>query len=281
VNHRASSSKRVVQTVSSRLAWDSFRELILTFILLFGVTSIVRWVIGPSIISRVLPGIHAELWIVGSSVALLLAVLIQTPMGRSSGSHTNPAISFAMWRFGVFPGAGVLPYAAAQLLGSVLGVVAARAVWGGVIAKSPVTFAALQPATGWPTWYVFATEATGMAVIVFLIGSCLSVQRLAPFVPWIVGGLVGLGIALLGTGSGGSLNPARQFGPAVLSGKMQFLWVYLTAPLVGAFIATGLRSVVQSHHFVLTHRLCGTVDDRDVPVGEGTSGRAETTEVQS
>jgi len=46
-----------------RLARDSAIELILTFILLFGVTTIVRWVIGPSPISRAAPGIHAELWI--------------------------------------------------------------------------------------------------------------------------------------------------------------------------------------------------------------------------
>ena len=46
-----------------RLARDSAIELILTFILLFGVTTIARWVIGPSPISRAAPGIHAELWI--------------------------------------------------------------------------------------------------------------------------------------------------------------------------------------------------------------------------
>ena len=61
-----------------RLARDSAIELILTSILLFGVVTIVRWVIGPSPISRAIPGIHAELWIVGAAVALLLAGLILT-----------------------------------------------------------------------------------------------------------------------------------------------------------------------------------------------------------
>jgi glycerol uptake facilitator protein/aquaporin Z len=115
-----------------RLARDSLFELILTSILLFGVVSIVRWVIGPSPISRAIPGIHAELWIVGATVAFLLAGLILSPPGRASGGHTNPAISLAMWRFGVFPGAGVVPYTAAQLLGSVLGAVATRGIWGHV-----------------------------------------------------------------------------------------------------------------------------------------------------
>ena len=99
-----------------------------------------------------------------------------------------------------------------------------------------------------------------MADIVLLVGLCLTVQRLAPFVPWIVGALVGIGIAVLGTASGGSLNPARQFGPAVVSGKTQFLWVYLIAPLVGAALeAWPERSLLQYRRKVLTHKLCGTV----------------------
>jgi glycerol uptake facilitator-like aquaporin len=242
-----------------RLARDSAFELILTSILLFGVVSIVRWVIGPSPISRSIPGIHAELWIVGAAVAFLLSGLILSPLGKASGGHANPAISLAMWLFGVFPGAGVIPYTIAQLLGSVLGVVAARGVWGDAVAEPPVVYAALQPGPRWSTWELFATEAFGMAVIVFLVGLCLAVRQLAPFVPWIVGVLVGIGIALLGTATGGSLNPARQFGPAVVSGQTQFLWVYLVAPLVGAAVAAWLRSLLQYRRNVLTHRLCGTV----------------------
>ena len=242
-----------------RMARDSVFELILTSVLLFGVVSIVRWVIGPSPISRAIPEIHTELCIVGAAVALLLTGLILSPLGRASGGHTNPAISLAMWRFGVFPGAGVIPYTISQLFGSVLGVVAARRAWGNVVADPPVVHAALQPGPGWSTWELFATEAFGMAVIVFLVGLCLSVQRLTPFVPWIVGALVGVGIAVLGTATGGSLNPARQFGPAIVSGQTQFLWVYLVAPLVGAAVAAWLRSQFQYRRKVLTHRLCGTV----------------------
>jgi glycerol uptake facilitator-like aquaporin len=250
--------ENVDKVVFARLARASGLELVLSFVLLFGVTSIVRWVIGPSPISRAIPGIHAQLLIIGAAVGLLLAGLIISPPGRSSGGHMNPAISLAMWRFGVFPGAGVAPYAIAQLLGSILGVIAARGVWGRVVAEPPVLYAALQPGPGWSTWKLFATEALGTAVIVFLVGLCLAVHRLAPFVPWVVGTLVGMGIAVLGTATGGSLNPARQFGPAAVSGHTQFLWVYLLAPMGGAAIAAWLRGAIQRRR-VLTHRLCGTV----------------------
>ncbi|WP_263349724.1 aquaporin [Acidicapsa acidisoli] len=242
-----------------RLARDSAIELILTSILLFGVVTIVRWVIGPSPISRAIPGIHAELWIVGAAVAMLLAGLILSPPGRASGGHTNPAISLAMWRFGVFPGVGVIPYSIAQLLGSVVGVVAARLVWGHIVAEPPVVYAALQPRPGWSTWEVFVVEALGMTVIALVVGLSLAVPRLTSFVPWIVGSLVGLGIALLGTATGGSLNPARQFGPVVISGQTRFLWAYLLAPMFGAAIAAWLRRKIQRQRRVLTHRLCGTI----------------------
>jgi glycerol uptake facilitator-like aquaporin len=254
-----------------RLARDSAIELTLTSILLFGVVTIVRWVIGPSPISRAIPGIHAELWIVGATVALLLAGLILSPPGRASGGHTNPAISLAMWRFGVFPGAGVIPYSIAQLLGSVLGVIAARLVWGHIVAEPPVIYAALQPGPGWSIWELFLVEGLGMTVIALVVGICLAVQRLTSFVPWIVGSLVGVGIALLGTATGGSLNPAREFGPAVVSGQTRFLWAYLLAPMFGAATAAWLRRKIQCQRRVLTHRLCGTVGTSTAKVVEDVS----------
>jgi glycerol uptake facilitator-like aquaporin len=245
----------------ARLVRYSALELILTFFMLFGVTSIVRWVIGPSLISRTIPQIQVELLMVGASVALLIAGLILSPPGRATGCHMNPAISLAMWRFGVFPGAGVMPYIVAQLLGSVLGVLGARAVWGPVVAQPPVAYAVLQPGPGWSTGALFVAETLSMAAIVFLVGICLAVPRLAPFVPWVVGVSIGMAIALLGTSTGGSVNPARQFGPALLSGQTRLLWVYLLAPMLGALIATWLRQTIQRRRAVLTHRLCGTRQD--------------------
>jgi glycerol uptake facilitator-like aquaporin len=252
---------------------DSALELFLTFLMLFGVITIVRWIIGPSPISRAIPQIQVELLIVGATVAVLIAALILSPIGRTTGGHMNPAISLAMWRFGVFPGMNVAPYILAQLFGSILGGVAARVVWGPTVAEPPVAYAVLQPGSGWSTLSLFAAETAGMAVIVLVVGLCLSVARLAPFVPWIVGGAIGLAIALLGTSTGGSLNPARQFGPAVLSGQTQFLWVYLVAPMIGAMIAAWLRQTIERRRCVLTHRLCGTHRDGSSLVSSSSRAR--------
>src|SRR5689334_12452265 len=96
----ASGPSRFVELVR-----HSVVELILTSVLLFGVTTAVRFVVGLSTISRAFPQIHVELLIVGAAVGVLLIGLIKSPLGKISGGHTNPAISLAMWRFGVFPAA--------------------------------------------------------------------------------------------------------------------------------------------------------------------------------
>src|SRR5260370_20128183 len=109
---------------------NSGLEVILTSALLFGVTTIVRFVVGASPISRGLPQIHVQLFLVGALVAVLLSGLIVSRPGKISGGHMNPAISLAMWRFGVFPAVGIVPYIAAQLLGSILALLAAPEVCG-------------------------------------------------------------------------------------------------------------------------------------------------------
>ena len=252
--------------LSQRLR-NSGYEAALTTALLFGVATTVRWVIGTSPVSRAIPGIHLELLLVGVVVGLLLAGLILSPLGHASGGHLNPAISLAMWRLGVFPGRSVLLYWAAQLTGSLLGVLLARAVWGPSVARAPVSYAALRPAPGWSNAMVFGVEGAGMAAIIVLVGIFLSVPQLAPRVPWLVGGLIGAAIAGLGTITGGCVNPARQFGPAVFAGQFGFLTAYLVAPLAGAVVAAWLLGRFH-HRKVMTPRLCGhpSADAaRDVP----------------
>ena len=76
-----------------------FRDLYVPFLtsaLLCGITTIIRFVVGPSTLSRAIPPIHLELLIVGALVALLLAGLILSRPGKISGGHMNPAICLAM-----------------------------------------------------------------------------------------------------------------------------------------------------------------------------------------
>ena len=231
-------------------------EAILTSVLLFATTTAVRWVVGPSAVSRSLGSTHAQLGLVGAIIGLFLALLIVSPLGRESGGHMNPAITVAMWRYRAFPGIGVPAYVAGQLAGSTVGVLAGRLAWGAVVTKPPVTFAVLQPAQGWSYWALFGVETLTMTAILLVAGILLA-SRHRPVTPFAIGALVGGTIAGLGTLSGGSANPARQFGPALLSGQTHFLTAYLLAPIAGALIAPTLRGFFQRGP-VSTHSLCGS-----------------------
>src|SRR5260370_15382218 len=102
---------------SVELAQHSAIELILTSILLFGVTTIVRFVVGPSAISRAFPQIHVELLIVGLGVGVLLTGLIKSPLGKISGGATDPAVWLTLGRFCGFSAARKTPYAGGPLAG--------------------------------------------------------------------------------------------------------------------------------------------------------------------
>lgn len=209
----------------------SAQELLLTSVLMFGVTTIVRWVIGPSVISESLAGIHLKLLVIGVAVGMLITGLILSPLGKQSGGHMNPAVSLAMWRYGVFPGVAVAPYIVAQLAGSLLGVYAGRGVWGSAASAPPVGYTVLQPAPGWSATALFLAEMVCTGTILLLLGLLLPVPRLTRLIPYLLGVLVCLCIVLLGTSTGAGLNPARQLGPALAAGQFDFLWVYLLVGL--------------------------------------------------
>lgn len=259
-----------------KTAQHSACEAALTAALLFCVASIVRWFIGPSAVSRAAPGIHLELLFVGLAVALLTPALILSPLGKASGGHMNPAISFGMWWFGVFPRRSVIPYTVAQLAGSLAGVLLARAAWGPTLARAPVAYAVLRPASGWTNAGLFPAEAACMAAIVVLVGLFLSVHRLTRFVPWLAGGLIGAAITGLGAVTGASLDPARELGPALFARQYAFLFSYLLAPLAGAALAAWLlrrfyRRRLLTHHLSGRHQLGPDEDPRLHPGSPGGS----------
>ncbi|WP_331740098.1 aquaporin (plasmid) [Streptomyces sp. NBC_00015] len=243
-------------------AWRySALEGLLSFTLLFGVTTIVRWLVGPSSLSIKIGDGRLSFLTVGVTVGLLISALILSRPGRISGGHMNPAISVAMWRFGIFPGRLVIPYVVAQFAGSVAGVIVARLVWGTTTEEPPVSYAVIHPAAGWTATWLFAAEAATTGIVIYAVGYFLQSPRLAPLVPWLAGILIGAAIALLGNVTGASMNPVRQFGPALLSAEYSFLWVYLAAPMAGALVAALLLGVTRRRRAVLTHRLCGTQED--------------------
>jgi glycerol uptake facilitator protein/aquaporin Z len=232
-------------------------EALLTAFLLFGVVTVVRWTFGPSPISDHVTTLHGRLAIVGVAVGLMLAGLMSSPLGRVSGAHMNPAISLAMWRYGVLSRTAMLLYIGGQLIGSVCGVVLGALVWGSIVSRPPLSFGVVHAAPHWSAAEVFAIEAATMAALVIIVGLVLSNPRTARATPFVLGGLICLLVVAFGGLTGASDNPARQFGPAALSGQTSLLWVYLLAPLVGGFFAPTLQRLIHPQQ-PRTHSLCRT-----------------------
>jgi hypothetical protein len=75
------------RTTTAVILWHSLLECLLVLVLLFGATTFVRWVIGPSPISSAIPTVRVRLLIIGAAVGVLLFGLILSPAGRAYGSH--------------------------------------------------------------------------------------------------------------------------------------------------------------------------------------------------
>ena len=238
-------------------------EFALTAVLLFTVVTAVRWLIAPA--SPVaIADFQVALAVVGVIVGAVLLVLIRSPWGRRSGAHLNPAVSIGLWLMGAFPGRWVAPYAAAQLAGSLAGAGLARLVWGQAVAAAPIRYAAVQPSAGWNGPAVFAAESGCLIAVTLLIGFFLAYPAWARCLPLALAAATALIVGVLGPRSGGATNPARQFGPALLSGQLNYLAVYLIAPVAGAIVGAGIHQLLQRYgpaRRVPTYRLCPSTDE--------------------
>ena len=208
-------------------------EFALTTVVLFIAVTVVRW-LRDSGSALYIADLNIALAVIGTVSGAVLTGLILSPVGKRSGGHMNPAVTVALWAMGAFPGRRVVPYVLAQLAGSAAGAGLARLVWGHAVALRQVSVGAIRPAPTWQPAAVLVAETVGMAAVIAIVGFLMARPGGARLVPYAIGASVGLVIALLGPRSGGSINPARQLGPAVLAGQTTDLWIYLTAPVLGA-----------------------------------------------
>ena len=250
-------------------AWVS--EFAGTAILLFASVLVARWLFGPhSALASAVPGLPGRIAIDAVVIGVVVGSLIISPLGRSSGGHFNPAVTVTLWLLRGLPGRDAAAYIAAQLAGSLAGVMLGRTVLGAVIAHPSVDYAAIQPAAGWSGGSVFAGEAISLAVLMALVVAFLDRPALIRWTPAMVAVAVAVLIFAGGLTSGGSFNPARQFGPLLFAGRFSYLWAYLLGPIAGAVIIVALGVSVGPPQ-PLTCSLCGT-QPRDAPGTRGLWG---------
>jgi glycerol uptake facilitator-like aquaporin len=228
-------------------------EFGLTTAFMFAVFSLVRWGIGTMPPGAAPWELHLRVTAVSMTVGLIIVGFVRSRPGRYSGAHMNPAITLALYVFGTTSARRAAPYLVAQCAGSVAAAVLTRVVWGDAVSDAPVRWAVVLPGSGWTWSGVALVEAAVLAAIVGVL-CWTTVRRPAWPVAWIVGAMFGVQGSVLGTLSGGSANPARQLGPALLSGQLHLLAVYLLAPAAGGmaagWVARRLLTPSRAEHLV-------------------------------
>ena len=171
----------------------------------------------------------------------LMVMAIILFMGAVSGAHLNPVVSLAFALRGDFPWRRVPRYVLAQLLGATLAGLFLLALFGNV-----AHLGATLPGPGYRPWQAFLIEIalTGTLVSVIL-GTASSAQNVGTIGALGVGGYIALAGLWAAPVSGASMNPARSFGPALVSGDWSSYWAYVAGPLIGTVLAVGCALILR------------------------------------
>jgi aquaporin Z len=186
-----------------------------------------------------LPGAGVRRLLTGFLFGCTGALIAVSPLGRISGAHINPAVTWAFWLSGKLRGPHAAGYVLAQLAGGAAGAVPLL-LWGGMGAS--VEFGATTPGPGVAAWAALLGEIGTTFTMVYLLFFFVSHRRIRSFTPLLFPFLYAAMVFLEAGVSGTSTNPARSLGPALISRDWRAFWVYCAGPLLGALIAAGLHS---------------------------------------
>ena len=168
---------------------------------------------------------------VALAFGLVIAVMVYA-LGHISGAHFNPAVSIAFAIRRHLPWSRVATYAAAQVLGATVAAFTLRATLG-----PDADLGVTQPAGS--DLQSFAWEAVLTFFLMLVITAVATdIRAVGQAAALAIGGTVALGALVGGPMSGASMNPARSIGPAIVSGDVAHLWIYIAAPILGAALGT-------------------------------------------
>lgn len=181
--------------------------------------------------------------VIGLVHTLVLALLIAALAGVSGG-HFNPAVTLGLLAMRKIRGSDAAVYILMQFAGATLGALIVK----GVVQDEgdPVRYGAtaVNKAFLSGNFNGMVLELIGTFVLVLTIAGCAVIAKnKSDLTPLIIGGALGAAVMCIGPLTGGGFNPARAFGPLLVSGELkfgQFITVYTIGPIVGALIAVGL-----------------------------------------
>jgi aquaporin Z len=239
--------------------WSLFlSEAVGTALLVLGGLSCVILMFGEgSPLPHLLPDAGARGAVTGFLFGSIGASIALSPVGKVSGAHINPSVTFGFWLFGKIASGTLGLYVTAQLVGASLGALPLL-LWGNM--GRSVAFGATVPGTGYSTWTALGGEAVTTFAMVALMCVFIAYRPLRRFTPAIFPPLFSFMVWAESAISGTSCNPARTFGPALISGQWDRWWIYWLGPLAGTFAASLVSSrlarrieVAKLYHFDSAH----------------------------
>ncbi len=176
----------------------------------------------------------------GISFAFGLAVMTMIySFGDISGAHFNPAVTIAFWLSGRLPIKHVGPYVVAQCAGAV--VASALLLF---LFPEHEYYGTTQVSDTIAQSFVMEMVITFLLMLVIIMVATGSKE-----VGTMAGIAIGATVALLaligGPITGASMNPARSLGPALMSGHLENLWLYIVAPIIGAALAVPVTNLLK------------------------------------
>lgn len=199
-----------------------FAEAIGTFALVFAGT-------GAVVINKASGGVVTHPGIAITFGLVVMAMIYA--LGNVSGAHLNPAVTVGFFLAKRLQARSVAPYIGSQLTGAFLASAVLRFLFGNI-----ASLGATLPAGS--AMQSFVLELILTAILMFVILCVATGSKEQGLMAGIaIGGTVGLEAMFAGPICGASMNPARSIAPAIISGNLLSLWVYIAAPLLGAAVA--------------------------------------------
>lgn len=206
-------------------------ELVGTFALVFCGT-------GAIIVNELSEGALGHLGIAFTFGLIVIAMIYS--IGDISGAHINPAVTIAFVLAGKFPSKQVIPYILAQILGAILA--------SGVLKLlffETQTMGETLPAGGALQSFILEVILTFFLMFV-IINVATGSKEVGTMAGIAIGVTVLLEAIFAGPITGASMNPARSIGPAIIRLNFSHLWVYLTAPVIGAVLAIYVWKIIKN-----------------------------------
>ena len=176
---------------------------------------------------------------IGLSFGLIVAAMIYA-IGHISGAHINPAVtlSFALTRH--FPLRDVPGYVLAQLAGASAASLLTKGLFG-----NTAHLGATLPTHGAGQAVVLEAALTFFLMFV-IMAVATDARAVGEAAALAIGGYVALAATCAGPIAGASMNPARSFGPALVSNTWTSWWLYWVGPIAGALLGALIYQLVRS-----------------------------------